>query len=85
MMPKISTEIENIKQGDIWATTRNNEIVVNGLSKGMQLWIYDATGKLLHSDRTTNYQHSYGIPQTGAYFIRVHNNNEAQTIKVVME
>ena len=86
MMPELSTEIENIKQGNIWATTRNNEIVVNGLSKGMQLWIYDATGKLLHSDRTTNYQHSYGIPQTGAYFIRVHNNNnEAQTIAVVVE
>ena len=85
MMPELSTEIENLKQGNIWATTRNNEIVVNGLSKGMQLWIYDATGKLLHSDRTTNYQHSYGIPQTGAYFIRVHNNNEAQTIAVVVE
>ena len=85
MMPELSTEIENIKQGNIWATTRNNEIVVNGLSKGMQLWIYDATGKLLHSDRTTNYQHSYGIPQTGAYFIRVHNSNEAQTIAVVVE
>ena len=85
MMPKLPTDVENIKQGNVWATTQDNEIVINGLTKDMQLWIYDATGKLLHADRTTNYQHSYSVPQTGAYFVRVHDKNDAQTIKVVVE
>lgn len=85
MMPKLPTDVENIKQGKVWATTQDNNIVVNGLTKDMQLWIYDATGKLLHADRTTNYQHSYSVPQTGAYFVRVHDKNDAQTIKVVVE
>lgn len=85
MMPKLPTDVENIKQGNVWATTQDNNIVVNGLTKDMQLWIYDATGKLLHADRTTNYQHSYSVPQTGAYFVRVHDKNDAQTIKVVVE
>ena len=85
MMPKLPTDVENIKQGNVWATTQGNNIVINGLTKDMQLWIYDATGKLLHADRTTNYQHSYSVPQTGAYFVRVHDKNDAQTIKVVVE
>ena len=85
MMPKLPTDVENIKQGNVWATTQGNNIVINGLTKDMQLWIYDATGKLLHADRTTNYQHGYSVPQTGAYFVRVHDKNDAQTIKVVVE
>lgn len=85
MIQKLPTDVENIKQGNVWATTQDNEIVINGLTKDMQLWIYDATGKLLHADRTTNYQHSYSVPQTGAYFVRVQNKNGAQTIKVVVE
>ena len=85
MMQKLPTDIENTKQGNIWATTQNNHIIVNGLAKDMQLWIYDATGKLLHADRTTNYQHSYSASQTGTYFIRVQNTTNTQTIKVVVE
>ena len=85
MIQKLPTDVENIKQGNVWATTQDNEIVINGLTKDMQLWIYDATGKLVHADRSTNYQHSYSVPQTGAYFIRVQNKNGAQTIKVVVE
>ena len=85
MMQKLPTDIENTKQGNIWATTQNDHIIVNGLAKDMQLWIYDATGKLLHADRTTNYQHSYSASQTGTYFIRVQNTTNTQTIKVVVE
>ena len=85
MASKVPTAVDNITANGIWATTQDNQIVINGLTKDLQLWIYDATGKLLHADHTTNYQHSYSVPTSGVYFVRVNGKTEAQTIKVVVE
>lgn len=85
MAPKVSTDINNVTDGTIWATIQDHTIFVNGLLSNAQLWIYDATGKLLHADHTTNYQHSYSVPTSGVYFVRVNGQAEAQTIKVVVE
>ena len=85
MAPKVTTDTENLTSGSIWATTHNKTITINGLLSNSNVWVYDATGKLLHADQTQYFQHSFSVPQTGAYFIRVHNNNEAQTIAVVVE
>ena len=85
MASKVTTAVDNITANGIWATTQDNQIVINGLAKDLQLWIYDATGKLLHADHTTNYQHSYSVPTSGVYFVRVNGKTEAQTIKVVVE
>ena len=85
MASKVTTAVDNITANGIWATTQDNQIIINGLAKDLQLWIYDATGKLLHADHTTNYQHSYSVPTSGVYFVRVNGQAEAQTIKVVVE
>ena len=85
MAPKVSTNIDNIADGTIWATTQDKNIIVNGLLSNAQLWIYDATGKLLHTDQTQYYQHSYSVPISGTYFVRVQNTMQTQTIKVVVE
>ena len=85
MAPKVSTNIDNIADGTIWATTQDHTIFVNGLLSNAQLWLYDATGKLLHTDQTQYYQHSYSVPQAGTYFVRVQNTMQTQTIKVVVE
>ena len=85
MAPKVSTNIDNIADGTIWATTQDHTIIVNGLLSNAQLWIYDATGKLLHTDQTQYYQHTYSVPQAGTYFVRVQNTMQTQTIKVVVE
>lgn len=85
MAPKVSTDIDNITNGSIWATTQDHTIIVNGLLSNAQLWIYDATGKLLHTDQTQYYQHSYSVPVNGTYFVRVQNTMQTQTIKVVVE
>ena len=85
MAPKVSTNIDNIADGTIWATTQDHTIFVNGLLSNAQLWIYDATGKLLHTDQTQYYQHSYSVPISGTYFVRVQNTMQTQTIKVVVE
>lgn len=85
MAPKVSTDIDNVTDGTIWATTQDHTIFVNGLLSDAQLWIYDATGKLLHTDQTQYYQHSYSIPISGTYFVRVQNTMQTQTIKVVVE
>ena len=85
MAPKVSTNIDNIADGTIWATTQDHAIFVNGLLSNAQLWIYDATGKLLHTDQTQYYQHSYSVPISGTYFVRVQNTMQTQTIKVVVK
>ena len=85
MAPKVSTNIDNIADGTIWATTQDHTIIVNGLLSNAQLWIYDATGQLLHSDQTQYFQHSYSVPISGTYFVRVQNTMQTQTIKVVVE
>ena len=85
LAPEVSTEIDNLTDGTIWATTQDHTILVNGLLSNAQLWIYDATGKLLHTDHTLYYQHSYSVPQSGTYFVRVQNTMQTQTIKVVVE
>ena len=85
MAPKVSTDINNITNGSVWATTQDHTIFVNGLLSNAQLWIYDAAGKLLHTDQTQYYQHSYSVPVSGTYFVRVQNTMQTQTIKVVVE
>ena len=85
MAPKVSTDINNITNGSVWATTQDKNILVNGLLSNAQLWIYDATGKLLLTDQTQYYQHSYSVPVSGTYFVRVQNTMQTQTIKVVVE
>ena len=85
MAPKVSTDINNVTDGTIWATTQDHTIFVNGLLSNAQLWIYDATGKLLHTDQTQYYQHTYQVPVSGTYFVRVQNTMQTQTIKVVVE
>ena len=85
MAPKVSTDINNVTDGTIWATTQDHTIIVNGLLSNALLWIYDATGKLLHTDQTQYYQHSYSVPINGTYFIKVQNTMHTQTIKVVVE
>jgi hypothetical protein len=85
LAPKVATGMENVNADKVWATTQNQQIIVNGLENNTQLWIYDAAGKLLYTEVTSNYQHRYSVPQVGTYFVSVMNGNQKQTIKVVVE
>ncbi len=85
LAPKVATNIDNVTADKVWATTHTKQVIVNGLENGMHLWLYDATGKLLYNEPTSNYQHTYVVPQTGTYFVSVMNGNQKQTIKVVVE
>ena len=85
LAPKVATSIDNLTADKVWATTHTKQVIVNGLENGMHLWLYDATGKLLYNEPTSNYQHTYSVPQTGTYFVSVMNGNQKQTIKVVVE
>ena len=85
LAPKVATSIDNVTADKVWATTHTKQVIVNGLENGMHLWLYDATGKLLYNEPTSNYQHTYSVPQTGTYFVSVMNGNQKQTIKVVVE
>ena len=85
LAPKVATSIDNVTADKVWATTHTKQVIVNGLENGMHLWLYDATGKLLYNEPTSNYQHTYLVPQTGTYFVSVMKGNQKQTIKVVVE
>lgn len=85
LAPKVATSIDNVTADKVWATTHAKQVIVNGLENGMHLWLYDATGKLLYNEPTSNYQHTYSVPQTGTYFVSVMKGNAKQTIKVVVE
>ena len=85
LAPKVATGMDNVSADKVWATTHTKQVIVNGLENGMHLWLYDATGKLLYNEPTSNYQHTYAVPQTGTYFVSVMNGNQKQTIKVVVE
>ena len=85
LAPKVATGMENVNADKVWATTQNQQIIVNGLENNTQLWIYDAAGKLLYTEVTSNYQHRYSVPQVGTYFIALQKGTTKQTIKVVVE
>ena len=79
------TDITDIYGGNIVASAKDGQIIVGGLTDNTQLWIYDATGKLLHTEQTTNFQHVYEAPVAGTYFVRTLLAGQAQTIKVLVE
>lgn len=79
------TDITDIYGGNIVASAKDGQIIVGGLTDNTQLWIYDATGKLLYTEQTTNFQHVYEAPVAGTYFVRTLLAGQAQTIKVLVE
>lgn len=85
MRQNAPTDITDIYGGNIVASAKDGQIIVGGLTDNTQLWIYDATGKLLHTEHTTNFQHVYEAPVAGTYFVRTQGAGQAQTIKVLVE
>ena len=79
------TDITDIYGGNIVASAKDGQIIVDGLTDNTQLWIYDATGKLLYTEQTTNFQHVYEASVVGTYFVRTQVAGQAQTIKVLVE
>lgn len=85
MRQNAPTDITDIYGGNIVASAKDGQIIVDGLTDNTQLWIYDATGKLLYTEQTTNFQHVYEVPVVGTYFVRTLLAGQAQTIKVLVE
>ena len=85
MRQNAPTDITDIYGGNIVASAKDGQIIVSGLTDNTQLWIYDATGKLLYTEQTTNFQHVYEVPVVGTYFVRTLLAGQAQTIKVLVE
>ena len=79
------TSFDDIVANRVFATVKDNVIYISGLLSDAQLWIYDAAGRLMHYDQTKYYQHTYFVPQGGAYFVRVQGTMQTQTIKVVVK
>ena len=84
MKQKTPTAVENVN-GNLSLAAHEQTLVLSGLPTEAQVWVYDATGKLLHNEHTTAYQRTYQVPQTGVYFVSVKGQGDAQTLSTIVK
>ena len=84
MKQKTPTAVENVN-GNLSLVAHQQTLVLSGLPAESQVWVYDATGKLLHSEHTTAYQRTYQVPQAGVYFVSVKGQGDAQTLSTIVK
>lgn len=85
LLPKVITGVDNLGAGDLRISSSQRIITVSGLPSSATLWLYDATGKLISSERTSTWQRTYTVPQSGTYFLRVETLQGANTLSTVIE
>lgn len=84
MKQKTPTAVENVN-GNLSLVAHQQTLVLSGLPAEAQVWVYDATGKLLHSEHTTAYQRIYPVQQAGVYFVSVKGQGDAQTLSTIVK
>ncbi len=85
LLPKVTTGVDNLDAGNLRISSSCRMITVSGLPSSASLWLYDAAGKLISSERTSTWQRTYTVPQSGTYFIRVETMQGANTLSTVVE
>lgn len=84
--PEIVTSLDNINR-QLTLTTLNRTLIVSGLNKEADIYVYDVSGKLLNMGR--HRASAEGIYRTtvdnpGVYFVRVKTVDEQQTLETVV-
>lgn len=85
LLPKVITDVDNLGADNLRISSSHRMITVSGLPSSASLWLYDATGKLISSERTSTWQRTYTVPQSGTYFLRVETLQGANTLSTVVE
>ena len=77
---KSTQGIENADEANIYAYSKNGNIVLNG-AEGREVYVFDINGRNLHHTVKATATETYNVPATGVYLVKVIGG---QTIRVVV-
>ncbi|MEI6753748.1 MAG: T9SS type A sorting domain-containing protein, partial [Paludibacter sp.] len=84
--PSTATGTNPENNGNVWISTRNGQIVVNGSTNRETLEVFNAVGqKVISRNLTgTNTQGNNNLP-AGAYLVKLTNEGKSITIKIIID
>lgn len=77
---KSTQGIENADEANIYAYSKNGNIVLNG-AEGREVYVFDINGRNLHHTVKATATETYNVPATGVYLVKVIGG---ETIRVVV-
>ena len=84
--PSIATGINAGSNCNLWISTLNGQIVVNGTTNGATLEIFNAIGQKVISRNVSgiNIHENNNLP-VGAYLVKVTNEGKSITKKIIID
>ena len=74
-----TTEVNNLKTGKLNVIIVNGKLVVEGISSGDSVVVYDLRGIIIYHAKATGSKHIVELPCRGVYIVAV----DGQKVKVV--
>ena len=81
----VPTGTDNIIAGLYAYASGSQKLTVVGLPEKATIWIYDALGRLIINEDTSNYMRTYDVQGTGVYFVRVNGISGQQTLRTIVK
>lgn len=81
----VPTGTDNIIAGLYAYASGSQKLTVVGLPEKATIWIYDALGRLIINEDTSNYMRTYDVQGTGVYFVRVNSAGGQQTLRTIVK
>lgn len=77
----------NELQGNAFAVFAHNDIITIKNKKNLDasIDVVDMSGRIIHQSKIQSTQTTIEIPKTGIYVVRVKNNNEVKTYKIIIK
>ena len=84
--PSVATGINTESNGNVWISTCNGQLVINGAGNGASLEVFNAVGQKLISKSLTRsaIQTNKNLP-AGAYIVKVTNDGKSITKKIIID
>ncbi len=74
-----TVELENVTESYM-VTTHDGRVVIEGLTDGTQVYLFDATGRLVASEKASAYT-ELTAPVSGVYLLQIGNNYEKVMVR----
>ena len=84
--PSVTTGINNESNDNVWISTRNGQLLINGAGNGATLEVFNAVGqKVISKNLTgTNVQGNNNLA-AGAYLVKLTNEGKSITRKIIID
>ena len=85
--PSVTTGINPAESGDVWISTRNGQIMINGVNgNGARLEVYNAVGQKLFSGNLTGSNTPLNTKfAAGTYLVKLSSNGYSVTKKLIID